>query len=199
MATPLPPGPRTPVPMQVGAPPRPPQHPGYPRPPRARSGTRGPVLAAVGCSVAFLLVIVIGIVLAAVSGSDDDPTPTYSPSAARTSTLTGPAITTDFQGTWKGTGYQTKPRVTHWTVQISLVEGLHYGTVRYPACSGLLRVVSSSVDELMLRQTITTGRDQCAVAGYVTLSSPGSTSVRFRYAEAEDAVSPNASGTLFKQ
>jgi hypothetical protein len=162
------------------------------------------VLAAVGCSVAFLLVIIIVIVVAAASGSDDDPTPTYSPSAAPTNTFTpssslGPAITADYQGTWKGTGYQTKPRVTHWSVQITLVEGLHYGTVRYPACTGLLRVVSSSVDELVLRQTITTGRDQCAVSGYVTLSSPGSTSVRFQYAEAENAVSPNATGTLFKQ
>jgi hypothetical protein len=174
---------------------------GYRRPPRASSGTRGPVLAAIGCSVAFLLIIIIVIVVAVASGSDDDPTPTYSPDAARTSTFTSsaPAITTDFQGTWKGTGYQTKPRVTHWSVQITLVEGLHYGTVRYPECSGLLRVVSSSVDELVLRQTITTGRDQCAVAGYVTLSSPGISSVRFQYAEAEEAVSPNATGTLIKQ
>jgi predicted Ser/Thr protein kinase len=204
MAAPQPPGPRTPVPMQVGAPPRPPHQPGYPRPPRTSSGTKGPVLAAVGCSVAFLLVIVIVIVVAAASGSGDDPTPTYSSSAAPTNTFTpspslGPAITADFQGTWKGTGYQTKPRVTHWSVQVTLSEGRRYGSVQYPACSGLLRVVSSSVNELVLRQTITTGRDQCAVSGYVTLSSPGSTSMRFQYAEAEDAVSPNASGTLFKQ
>jgi hypothetical protein len=201
MAAPAPPGPRTPVPMRVGAPPRPPHHPGYGRPPRARSGTRGPVLAAIGCSVAFLLVIIVVIVLAVASGSNDDPAPTYSPGAARTNTFTSsaPAITSDFQGTWRGTGYQTKPRVTHWSVQITLIEGLRTAIVRYPACSGLLRVVSSSVDELVLRQTITTGRDQCAVAGYVTLSSPGATSVRFQYAEAADAVSPNATGTLFKQ
>jgi hypothetical protein len=162
-------------------------------------GTRGPVLAAVGCSAAFLLVVV-----AAAGGSGDDPTPTYSSSAAPANTYTpsssaSAAITADFQGTWKGTGYQTKPRVTHWSVQITLVEGLRYGTVRYPSCSGLLRVASSSVNELVLRQTITTGRDQCAASGYVTLSSPGNTSVRFQYAEAEDAVSPNATGTLFKQ
>jgi hypothetical protein len=51
----------------------------------------------------------------------------------------------------------------------------------------------------VLRQTITTGRQKCAPTGYVTLSSPGSTSVRFEYADVEDAESPNATGTLFKQ
>ncbi len=207
MAAPLPHGPHTPAPMRAGAPPRPPHQTGYPRPHRTSSGTRGPVLAAVGCSVAFLLVIVIVIVVAAAVGSDDEPTPPYSSAGAPADTSSpsspspslGPTVTANFEGTWKGTGYQTKPRVTHWSVQITLDEGRRYGTVRYPACSGLLRVTSSSVDELVLRQTITTGRDQCSVSGYVTLSSPGSTSVRFRYAEAEDAVSPNATGTLFKQ
>ncbi len=123
-----------------------------------------------GCSGALLLVIVIGIVLAVASGSGDDPTPTYSTSTAPT-----------------------------WDVQITLVEGLHYATVRYPQCSGILQVVSSSVGELVFRQTITTGRDECAATGYVTLSSPGSTSVRFEYSDVEDAASPNATGTLFKQ
>jgi len=158
----------------------------------------------VGCSGALLLVIVIGIVLAVASGSGDDPTPTYSTSTAPTSTFSPStsstsAITTDFQGSWKGTGYQTRPRVAHWDVQITLVEGLHYATVRYPQCSGILQVVSSSVGELVFRQTITTGRDECAATGYVTLSSPGSTSVRFEYSDVEDAASPNATGTLFKQ
>jgi serine/threonine protein kinase len=128
MVSPMPPGPRTPVPMQMGAPlPPQPPHSGYARPaPRATSGTRGPVVAAVGCSVALLLVIVIGIVLAAASGSDDDPTPVYPTDSSRaqpTDTYTSPSateVTADFQGTWKGTGYQTRPRVAHWDVQIIL-------------------------------------------------------------------------------
>jgi serine/threonine protein kinase len=207
MASPMPPGPqgpRTPPPMPMGAP-QPAPHAGYQPPPRASSGTKGPVLAAVGCSVAFLLIIVIGIVLAVASGSDDDPTdyptPAYPTSTSPTSTFTssGAAITAEFQGSWKGTGYQIKPRVAHWDVQVTLIEGLHYATVKYPECSGILQVVSSSVDELVLRQTITTGRDNCAPAGYVTLSSPGFTSVRFAYSDAEDAEVPSATGTLFKQ
>ncbi|HEU5159314.1 MAG TPA: serine/threonine-protein kinase [Streptosporangiaceae bacterium] len=195
---PLPSGPQTPIPMHAGAPPRP------PRPSRMSSGTRGPVLAAVGCSVAFLLLIIIVVALVA-AGQSDDPTPTYSPayspSAAPTtsSTSSDPTVTLPFQGTWKGTGYQSKPRVAHWSVQITLVSGLRSGIVRYPACSGRLRVVSSSEEEIVLRQTITTGEEQCATTGYVTLSSPGNTTVRFQYAETEDAVSPNATGTLYKQ
>lgn len=174
--------------------------PSYPPPRRPSSGTRGPVLAAVGCTVAFFLIVIIAAVLAAVD--TDDPTPSYSPPPIRTSdsfTTSANTVTADFEGTWKGTGYQTKPDVTHWDVEIILIEGVRYGTVKYPSCSGILQVVSSSTDELVMRQTITTGADKCAQFGYVTLSSPGNTTVRFAYSDEEDAVTPNASGTLFKE
>jgi serine/threonine protein kinase len=202
MASPMPPGPRTPVPVPMG-PPAPPPRAGYaPRPTRASSGTRGPVLAAVGCSVAFILIIVIAIVLAATARSGSDlPAPSdaasTSPTGTHTSTTT--AITREYEGSWAGTGYQTRPRAAHWAVHIDLAAGRRYGTVRYPECAGLLRVVSNSVDGLVLRQTITTGRSNCAATGYVTLSKPGAASMRYAYADVADAPAPTATGTLYRQ
>jgi hypothetical protein len=176
--------------------------PGYPPRRRGPSGTRGPVLAAVGCSVVFFLVVIIVIVVAAVNGSDDDPNDddTYAPTrAASPISTTTSEVAAEFEGTWRGTGYQTEPEVTNWDVELRLVEGLSIGTVKYPQCSGIVRVVSSSPDELVMRQTITSGTQYCAPSGYVTLSSPGGVTVRYEYSETEDDETPNATGTLYKE
>jgi hypothetical protein len=161
------------------------------------------VLAAVGCSIAFILIVVIVIVAAALSASNnddpDDPGYTYEPTrAASPAASSTSGVTADFEGIWKGTGYQTQPEVTHWDVELRLVEGVRVGTVKYPECSGIVQVISSSPDELVMRQTITTGTQYCEQSGYVTLSSPGSTTIRFEYSDEEDDASPNATGTLYK-
>jgi serine/threonine protein kinase len=192
------PGPGTPPPMQMGPPAHPPP-PGYPPRRRGPSGTRGPVLAAVGCSVVFLLAVVVVIILVAINSNSSDPDDGYTaPTRAASPAPSPTGVTADFDGTWKGTGYQTRPERSHWDVELKLVEGVRIGTVKYPDCSGVVRVVSSSPDELVMRQTITSGSPDCAQSGYVTLSSPGSTTVRFEYADDEDAVTPNATGTLYK-
>jgi hypothetical protein len=196
-------GPNTPPPMQMQmGPPGQPPRPNYPPRQRGPSGTRGPVLAAVGCSVAFVIIVAIVVVAAALSSSDDpdEPTYTYTPTSAATPFGTSTtAVPADFGGTWKGTGYQTKPEVTHWDVEIRLAEGLRFGTVKYPKCSGILQVVSSEPSEVVMRQTITSGTQYCETSGYVTLSTPGNTTVRFTYSDDEDDVSPNATGILYKE
>jgi hypothetical protein len=158
------------------------------------------VLAAVGCSVVFFLIVVTVIIVAAVSSNSNDPDDDYdsAPTRAASPSPSATGVTADFEGTWKGTGYQTRPERTHWEVELRLVEGLGIGSVRYPECSGIVRVVSSTPDELVMRQTITSGTQYCEPSGYVTLSTPGSTRVRFEYSDDEDAVTPNATGTLYK-
>jgi serine/threonine protein kinase len=204
MPGPMPQGPSTPPPMS--APPRstsPPQ-PRPPYPPRRRgaSGTTGPVIAAVGCSIAFVVIILIAILLAASNGDSDDSgddSGGATPTGRTTSTYTSAtAVTDNFEGTWRGTGYQTKPEVTHYDVEMSLTEGRTFGTVTYPKCSGIVRVLSNAANTLVLRQTITTGTEYCERIGYVTMSSPGFTTVRYAYASDQNAT-PNATGTLYKE
>jgi hypothetical protein len=155
------------------------------------------VLAAVGCTVVLLLIVLVAIILASRAGGNDHPATGYSASTASSATpnWTDPKVAPEFAGTWKGTGYQVRPRVTHWTVEITLADGGHYGTVKYPRCSGSLKVLTSSVDELFMRQTITTGTRNCAVQGYVALTAPGSTAVQFSYTA---GAADDATGTLYK-
>jgi serine/threonine protein kinase len=199
MPGPMAQGPSTPPPMSALPPqPRPP----YPPRRRGASGTTGPVIAAIGCSIAFVVIILIAILLAASNGDSDDSgydsrgtTPTSGATGTYTSAT---SVTNGFNGTWKGTGYQTRPEVAHYDVEMSLTEGRTYGTVTYPKCSGIVRVLSNAANTLVLRQTITTGVQYCERFGYVTLSSPGFTTVKYAYASNQNAT-PNATGTLYKE
>jgi hypothetical protein len=162
------------------------------------------VIAAVGCSIAFVVIILIAILLAVSNGGSDDSGDSgydsggTTPTGPTTSTYTSAtAVTDSFEGTWRGTGYQTKPEVTHYDVEMSLTEGRTFGTVTYPKCSGIVRVLSNAANTLVMRQTITTGTEYCERIGYVTMSSPGFTTVRYAYASDQNAT-PNATGTLFK-
>lgn len=80
-----------------------------------------------------------------------------------------------FIGTWAGEGYQFNVHES-WSIQIEITEevlrGSAPGIISYPSlsCSGELVMESSANSELVFREMITSGKQQCVTGGQVRLS-----------------------------
>lgn len=205
-------GPATPQPMhmQAGPPPMnmqqgpmgPMAPPGYPPPPMARRSSNGPVIAAVGCSVMVVVVIVIGVIIAAVSSSKKPytlPSYTYSPRTYSPTPFGGYGVNPAFAGTWTGTGYQTRPQRSQWSIELRLTANSSIGNVKYDngRCTGILTLQSSTSLRTEMRELVS-GSD-CAVTGYVTLRYLTSSLLRYEWRQYSSDSTPAATGTLTKQ
>lgn len=203
-------GPSTPPPMHMRqgpihvGPPGPPGPPAFGAPAPARGGSKGPIIAAVGCGTLALLAVVLLLVLAAIGSQVDNPTttPSYPPPSID---YTPPTFSTpfgrygahpDFAGTWTGKGFQTEPKPSTWNIKITLSANRALGNVEYGdgACTGFLTVRSSDSTTTEASELVS-GND-CEVTGYLTLKLIGTDTMRYEWKKYSSDTRPAATGTL---
>lgn len=106
----------------------------------------------------------------------------------------------DFDGTWKGVGFQPSGAVKTWDVEVKLREGKTRGTMKLPEldCSGDLTVTSASDNVLELDAVMDKDPDGvCADAAQVRLTRLPFERLTFQWEDSADSTN-TASGVLQK-
>jgi hypothetical protein len=164
-----------------------------PRQAPRRNHTRAALWIA-GCAACVLAIAAAALYITGRHAAASQPTPASSDRgrlAAQQRTIPSQA-----GGDWGGTVRQTNPALTV-TVQLGLTAGTTHGTIAYPqlGCSGTLGLLSAGHEQLTLRVTITSGKNNC-VDGDVRLTEQPDGSLQFTFLSHG---SSNPTGTLARQ